>query len=168
MLILAIYSHRRSVTISNTTTTYKTSICLLSAEFETHTSAGQSRRLVTSRNKLYKSVSLTHDTVTERWTNDEIGAHANNSTWDGEDKHAPPPYLKPSSPLQQKPEEEQERELDAVDTGVEKKGSRVLKLHVQIKLAAQVWGWSFHTSPYIDLGLIVGQGDEEQGSSCDQ
>ena len=107
----------------------------------------------------------THDTIPECWTGHEVSAHTNDRAGNGEDKRAPPPYLKLSRALKQKSKKEEKGELDAENATIKKNVGKVLKLDVKVKLVSEI-GWrSFHASTHIDFCLIVGQYEKYRDSA---
>lgn len=110
----------------------------------------------------------THDTITECWTDHELRTHTKDRTRDSDDKCAPPPCLELSCPLQQKPKEEQKRELDAENAAIKKNRRGILKLDIEVELVYEIGRRSFHAGAHIHLCLIVGQGKEYRNGTCHQ
>ena len=105
---------------------------------------------------------LTHNAVTKRRTNHKVRTHTNHHARDRKDKDAPPPDLELARIPQQETEEEEKRELDKVDGGVEEDNTTVLILDVHVESMNEIRRWSLDPGPDINLRLIVGQGGENE------
>ncbi len=147
---------RTSVRMSRMTTKYRIAICFLSWVSETQVSVGNCRWSERVIKKTGEVARLTHNLFTKRRTFHKVCTHTDHRTRDSEDKNAPPPGLELAGIPQDQSEEKQERELDKVDGGIEKKDASILILDVQVELMREIWRQSFDPGRDIDLRLVVG------------